>query len=72
MRLMGNADMASEVGLDRRSTVLLINTEDATAPALYRELVGESAEAGLLRQKGISLGEHFHHITTTMSGGQAA
>ena len=40
MRLMGNADMASEVGLDRRSTLLLINTKDATAPALYHELVG--------------------------------
>jgi diaminopropionate ammonia-lyase len=51
MRLMANADMANAVGLDRRSTVLLINTEGATAPALYRELVGESAESVLLRQK---------------------
>jgi diaminopropionate ammonia-lyase len=29
----------------------LINTEGATAPAIYRELVGESAESVVARQK---------------------
>ena len=51
MRLMGNAHLAREVGLDRRSTVLLINTEGATAPEIYRELVGEAAYDVLSRQK---------------------
>ena len=51
IRLMGNADIASEVGLNRASTVLLINTEGATAPEIYRELVGEAARDVLSRRK---------------------
>jgi diaminopropionate ammonia-lyase len=31
--------------LDETASVLLINTEGATAPAVYAALVGESAEA---------------------------
>ncbi|MBN3789585.1 diaminopropionate ammonia-lyase [Burkholderia sp. Ac-20353] len=48
--LMRNPELAAKVGLDRASRVLLINTEGATAPATYRELVGETAEAVLARQ----------------------
>lgn len=48
--LMQDATMAQAVGLDRRSCVLLINTEGATAPSVYRDLVGEAAEAALKRQ----------------------
>lgn len=46
-----DADVAGEVGLGPDSSVLLINTEGATAPAVYRALVGESAEQILRRQR---------------------
>ncbi len=48
--LMQDATLAMAVGLDHRSRVLLINTEGATAPAVYRNLVGAAAEAILERQ----------------------
>ncbi|MFT0174402.1 diaminopropionate ammonia-lyase [Paraburkholderia mimosarum] len=48
--LMQNPDVARKVGLDNTSRVLLISTEGATAPATYRELVGETAESVLERQ----------------------
>lgn len=38
------------VGLDEHSRVLVINTEGATAPALYESLAGEPAESVLARQ----------------------
>jgi diaminopropionate ammonia-lyase len=43
--------VSNQAGLSRDSNVLLINTEGATAPAIYRELVGESAESVVARQK---------------------
>lgn len=43
--------LAQAVGLDSHSRVLLVSTEGATAPAVYRELVGEPAQAVLARQK---------------------
>ncbi|MEM5406044.1 diaminopropionate ammonia-lyase [Paraburkholderia sp. BR14263] len=48
--LMQNPSLAQQVGLGPDSHVLAINTEGATAPAVYRDLVGESAEAVLARQ----------------------
>jgi diaminopropionate ammonia-lyase len=36
--------MRAALGLDASSRVLLFGTEGATDPALYEELVGESAE----------------------------
>ncbi|SIT47987.1 Diaminopropionate ammonia-lyase [Paraburkholderia ribeironis] len=42
--------VARSVGLDSASRVLLVNTEGATAPATYQELVGETAESVLKRQ----------------------
>ncbi|MFT4063870.1 diaminopropionate ammonia-lyase [Paraburkholderia sp.] len=43
-------DLARKVGLDAESRVLVISTEGATAPNMYAELVGESAESVLARQ----------------------
>lgn len=37
--------------LDRRSRVLLINTEGATSPAIYRQLAGTEADSVLARQQ---------------------
>jgi diaminopropionate ammonia-lyase len=48
--LMRDPDLAHQAGLGSHSSLLLISTEGATAPAAYRELVGESAEAILARQ----------------------
>ncbi|RQU90655.1 diaminopropionate ammonia-lyase [Burkholderia cepacia] len=48
--LLQDEQLARKVGLDRTSRVLLINTEGATAPATYHELVGETAESVLERQ----------------------
>ena len=44
-------ELARAIGLDGNSRVLLINTEGATAPSVYRELVGESAESVVDRQR---------------------
>ena len=55
VRLMQDPKLSNQAGLGRDSSVLLINTEGATAPAAYRELVGESAEAILVRQKAFLL-----------------
>lgn len=50
-QLMRNPALARQVGLNSDSRVLVINTEGATAPSVYEELVGESAENVLFRQK---------------------
>ncbi|WP_323118916.1 diaminopropionate ammonia-lyase [Burkholderia alba] len=42
---------AAAAGLDASSRVLLVNTEGATAPAVYHALVGETAESVLRRQR---------------------
>jgi diaminopropionate ammonia-lyase len=51
IRLMQDPVVSNQAGLSRDSNVLLLNTEGATAPAIYRELVGESAESVVARQK---------------------
>lgn len=48
--LRGDAAMSREVRLDASSRVLLISTEGATAPSVYAQLVGESAQSVLARQ----------------------
>jgi diaminopropionate ammonia-lyase len=48
--LMREAPLARAAALDRESRVLVISTEGATAPAVYEECVGESAESVLSRQ----------------------
>ena len=42
--------LSAQVGLDATSRILLISTEGATAPRVYEELVGESAESVKARQ----------------------
>jgi diaminopropionate ammonia-lyase len=44
------AEDRAALGLDETASVLLINTEGATAPAVYAALVGESAEAVAARR----------------------
>ncbi|WP_029000129.1 diaminopropionate ammonia-lyase [Azohydromonas australica] len=54
--LRSDAAGSAQLGLDERSRVLLINTEGATAPAVYEALVGETADAVLQRQAGWQAG----------------
>ncbi|MCO4891274.1 diaminopropionate ammonia-lyase [Cupriavidus sp. WGtm5] len=42
--------LSAAAGLDAGSRVLVINTEGATAPVVYQQLVGESADSVLARQ----------------------
>ena len=49
-RLAEAPSLAAEIGLNADSRVLLISTEGATAPGVYAELVGESAESVRARQ----------------------
>ncbi|QCP54347.1 diaminopropionate ammonia-lyase [Trinickia violacea] len=48
--VMKSLELAHATGLGPDSHVLVINTEGATAPSVYRQLVGESAEAVIARQ----------------------
>lgn len=49
--LMRNPELATAAGLGPDSQILVIGTEGATAPTVYRDLVGESAESVLARQR---------------------
>jgi diaminopropionate ammonia-lyase len=51
IKLAASSSQAADCGLNEESCVLLISTEGATAPSVYRELVGESAEQVAQRQK---------------------
>jgi threonine dehydratase len=44
MALIADADAAKQAGLDAQARVLLLSTEGATAPAVYRELTGQTAD----------------------------
>jgi diaminopropionate ammonia-lyase len=48
--LRQDAALSEAVGLDTHSRILCISTEGATAPCVYRQLVGETAESVLQRQ----------------------
>jgi len=48
--LCRDRSLAEQVGLNAESRVLLINTEGDTAPAVFQELVAESAQAVRARQ----------------------
>ena len=50
MALVNEPRLAEQVGLTGESCILLINTEGATAPGVYQELVAESAQSVLARQ----------------------
>jgi diaminopropionate ammonia-lyase len=49
--LLQDQQLAGKVAIDGSSRVLLVNTEGATAPSTYHELVGETAESVLERQR---------------------
>jgi diaminopropionate ammonia-lyase len=51
MQAAGNAEERGALGLDEQSHVLLLNTEGATAPALYQELTSLRAEDVLYAQR---------------------
>ncbi|MCY1216532.1 Diaminopropionate ammonia-lyase [compost metagenome] len=50
VHLMAEPELRRQAGLNAESTVLLINTEGATAPAVYASLVGQTADAVLAAQ----------------------
>ncbi|AOI61065.1 diaminopropionate ammonia-lyase [Burkholderia diffusa] len=50
--LMRDPVLARQTGLDANARVLAINTEGATAPSVYRQCVGDTADAVLARQRG--------------------
>jgi len=52
--LMENAETAAAAQLGKDSRVLLVSTEGATAPSIYEELVGATAQAVEARQKAWS------------------
>ncbi|KWF93058.1 PLP-dependent lyase/thiolase [Burkholderia diffusa] len=49
--LMRDPVLARQTGLDANARVLAINTEGATAPSVYRQCVGDTADAVLARQR---------------------
>lgn len=49
--LLNQPELSSSVNLTQASRVLIINTEGATAPSVYADLVGEKAEDVLERQR---------------------
>ncbi|WP_175714232.1 diaminopropionate ammonia-lyase [Burkholderia ambifaria] len=49
--LMRDPALARQAGLDAHSRVLAINTEGATAPSVYRQCIGDTADAVLARQR---------------------
>jgi diaminopropionate ammonia-lyase len=48
--LMNNPELRDQTGLGASSSVLLISTEGATAPSVYKELVGQTPESVLTAQ----------------------
>ncbi|MDH4608449.1 diaminopropionate ammonia-lyase [Pseudomonas sp. BN102] len=54
VRVVASNSLSSDLGIDGQSRVLLISTEGATAPGVYAELVGETADSVLSRQKAWS------------------
>lgn len=49
--LIGNTEMRRNLGLDADSRVVLFNTEGATAPGVYKRIVGRGAEAVMAAQR---------------------
>lgn len=47
---ISDPQLSQAIGLNRKSRVLVISTEGATAPSVYRECVGETADSVLARQ----------------------
>jgi diaminopropionate ammonia-lyase len=51
LALRRDPGLIQKAGLDGAAHVLIVNTESATAPAIYRQLVGETAESVFERQR---------------------
>lgn len=51
LSLTSSSEARQQIGLNADSRILLINTEGATAPIIYEQLVGTSASEVLSRQK---------------------
>lgn len=49
-RVVESSSLAADIGINAQSRVLLISTEGATAPKVFADLVGQSAEAVAERQ----------------------
>ena len=49
--LVDNSEMRQKLGLDAGSRVVLFNTEGATAPRVYKSIVGRDADAVLAAQR---------------------
>lgn len=49
-RVVDTGSLAADIGINAQSRVLLISTEGATAPKVFADLVGQSAEAVAERQ----------------------
>jgi diaminopropionate ammonia-lyase len=63
----GSAEDRAALGLDRDSHVLLLNTEGATAPALYEQITGlRAADVQKARQRRLPV------QATTVTAGSAA
>ncbi|CAG2142840.1 diaminopropionate ammonia-lyase [Cupriavidus numazuensis] len=54
VRLLADPALRRQTGFDQESRVLLINTEGATAPAVYASLVGQTADAVLAAQASMT------------------
>jgi diaminopropionate ammonia-lyase len=50
-RIARSASLAADIGIDAQSRVLLVSTEGATAPQVFHDLVGQSAEQVQARQQ---------------------
>lgn len=57
--LVKRREWAAQANIDAASHVLLINTEGATAPSVYEDLAGESAQSVMARQRAW-LQSHAH------------
>ena len=57
-RLRGDAALSAQTGLDAQARVLIVNTEGATAPGVFRQLVGTPADEILQRQRQFSRKNH--------------
>jgi diaminopropionate ammonia-lyase len=57
-RLRADAALSAQAGLDAQSRVLIVNTEGATAPGVFRQLVGTPADEILQRQRQFSRKNH--------------
>lgn len=49
--LIGNTEMRQQSGIDASSRVVLFNTEGATAPGVYKGIVGRGADAVMTAQR---------------------